>query len=78
MLFIVVGKVRHVQRGIENDRESEKTATHVVDADSASSAEAIFIDFYEQKSDREPYGERYSVLETEAFAPLSIADIRTS
>lgn len=78
MLFIVTAKVRHVQRGIEQDKETESSVSHVVDADSGNQAESILIDFYEQKSDREPYGERYSVLESQFFEPLSLASIKTS
>jgi hypothetical protein len=78
MLFIVTATVRHVQRGVTEDTEREFPVSHVVDADSGNSAEAILIDFYEQKSDRDPYGERYSVRDSQYFQPLSSADIRTS
>jgi hypothetical protein len=78
MLFIVTATVRHVQRGIEKDEETVESVSHIVDADSGNGAESILIDFYEQKSDRAPYGQRYSVSDTRFFQPLSRADIRTS
>lgn len=78
MLFIVTAQVRHVSRGIEEDRESVKSVSHIVDADNGNHAESILIDFYEQKSDRELYGERYTVLESEFFEPLSSASIKTN
>ena len=72
MLFNVKATIRKVDRGIENDTESQLEVIHPVDADTADHACDILNRFYAKKSDfDQPYGVRYTVQDCEAFELLS-------
>lgn len=75
MLIITTADIEHTSRGLESDRVKTRQVIHAVEAKDTDDACRIVRTFYEQKSDSDPYGERYRVLDVEAFEQLSEASL---